>query len=272
MNRLLLFFFYYFDCRPQTHLTSHWQHYTHSHGLDGLTVNPNFLRPRFWDENSAFSGGRMEDGSITWGNKWVLQVVGIQDQCDAFVVLYFVWNLICKMYLEAVMACQSHLALENCTITSSRHTLFYRQWSYHRIQRHLLWWSKQKASSLRACAAQSFVLHLVQTFPAQLIWVLPLCCKHPDNDLNLDTTLRTRHVHPSIHLSSPHCFCLLLGISESLCAAVAFHSTWNDSVCKPDSPALLQLKTLNSQTWHTEAYVLTSASFISLSHFRRMSC
>lgn len=49
----------------------------------------------------------------------MVQVIGIQDQCDAFVDLYFVWNLICRRCLEAVMACQLHLAAESCSSSSS---------------------------------------------------------------------------------------------------------------------------------------------------------
>lgn len=129
-------------------------------------------------------------------------------------------------------------------------------WSYHSIQRHLLEWSKQKASTLRACSAWPFALHLVQTSLAQLIRVPPRSCKHAHDDLRLGTTLRTRHIHPSIHSSSPCCRCLLLGMWESLkrrqglvspvCdAADSFQMMFtvtlhNDShiVCKPDSSAV----------------------------------
>lgn len=134
-------------------------------------------------------------------------------ECDAFADLYSIWDLICKMYLEAVMACQrtppTPAAEDTHCPASGGVTAGYSHISKH-VQR-----------DLRCLLFYTVSKH----FPHSLVGVPPPCCKHADDDLSRDTTHRTRPIHPSIHSSSPRCRCCLhLGMCASSAAATSLLS------------------------------------------------
>lgn len=116
---------------------------------------------------------------------------------------------------------------------------------------------RSKASSPRACAAQPFVLHVVQTFLAQLIRVPPLCCKHESDDLSFRREAQDQ-THPSIRPSIHRlraavayfwecvlrrqglvCFLRRRLIHSTQCLLSKPSATMNlFIVCKPDSSAV----------------------------------